>query len=178
MSEDPHRVIAFWSSAGPAAWFAADPAFDAEIAAQFGALHAEAAAGKLAEWEQSPEGSLALILLLDQFSRNIHRGKPEAYAQDRMAQEIAARAIDHRLDHRASPGLRPFFYMPFMHAEDIALQRRSVHFFAGQPEKEQLSYALHHRDIIANFGRFPHRNAILGRSSTPEELAWLQDSPE
>ena len=178
MSEDPQRVIAFWSKAGPAAWFAADPAFDAEISAQFGTLHAQAAAGALSEWEQSPEGALALLLLLDQFSRNIYRGKPEAFAQDQMAQAIAARAIEQRFDHKAPPALRGFFYMPFMHAEDIALQRRSVHFFAAQAHKEQLPYALHHRDAILRFGRFPHRNAVLGRISTPEELAWMEANPE
>ncbi len=173
----PKDLIDFWIAAGPKAWFRRNPAFDAAIRARFEAAHMAASRGALDDWRQSGEGALALVLLLDQVPRNIYRGSAHAYASDGLAQAVAAQAIDAGFDQAAPPALQVFFYMPLEHAEDAAAQRRSVALFeahAGRTgDADSLRYAQIHADVIARFGRFPHRNSVLGRATTPEEAAFL-----
>lgn len=169
----PDDVLAFWRDAGPTRWFAADAAFDGAIAVRFREPVAQARNGGFAEWEASPAGMLALIILLDQFSRNIHRGSPLAFAGDRRALALAKRAVG-RNDHHAFPApLAQWLIMPFEHSEDLDDQRRAVGLFQSMGLDEMVHWAGIHLDIIVKFGRFPHRNKILGRRSTPAELAFL-----
>ncbi|GIK50407.1 MAG: DUF924 family protein [Hyphomonadaceae bacterium] len=168
------EIVRFWRDAGPKFWFAKDETFDGRCRA-FEAEHHAAARRELAHWETNAEGALALLILLDQFPRNIFRGSPHAYATDTMAQAIAARAIEKRFDAAADSELRVFFYLPFEHAEDLALQERAVQLVEAMRNPEYTRFAILHRDIIARFGRFPHRNVVLGRKSTPEELAFLAE---
>ncbi len=164
-------------------WFEKDPAFDAECARRFLSTHEEAAAGGLQSWRDEPRGCLALLLLLDQFPRNLFRGTPRAFATDAQAREVARHALARGLDVSLPPVWRWFFYLPFEHSEDIHDQRLSVSLFEMLALRNPrdpgstgtLEYARRHHDIIARFGRFPHRNAILGRESTPEEVAFLQE---
>lgn len=166
------EIVRFWRDAGPKFWFAKDETFDGRCRA-FEAEHHAAARRELAHWETNAEGALALLILLDQFPRNIFRGSPHAYATDTMAQAIAARAIEKRFDAAADSELRVFFYLPFEHAEDLALQERAVQLVEAMRNPEYTRFAILHRDIIARFGRFPHRNAALGRHTTPAEEAFL-----
>ena len=168
----PADIIAFWRDVGPKRWFEKDETVDAEIKQRFRARHDEAAAGKLAAWEQSAQGALALLILLDQFSRNMFRGQARAFASDELARAIASRAILNGFDG-AFDDMRTFFYLPFMHSEDLADQERSVAFYRAHGDERSLKYAALHADIIRRFGRFPHRNAALGRTTTPEEQAYL-----
>ncbi|WP_372422180.1 DUF924 family protein [Salinarimonas chemoclinalis] len=170
------EIVAFWEAAGPQKWFSKDEAFDAQIRDRFGATHQAAAAGRLDEWELLPEGSLALLILLDQFPRNMFRGTKDVYRTDAQAVLIAERAIE-RGHHRAfPPPMCRFFFLPFQHAEDLTLQDRSVALNEEIDDADGVKWARHHRDIVARFGRFPHRNAILGRETTPEEAAFLAES--
>jgi uncharacterized protein (DUF924 family) len=166
-------------------WFGDGRKYDAEIRERFGALHGRAAGAEFEEqWAESARGRLALIVLLDQFSRHIHRGTGAAFAQDPAAQRLVVDGIARGLDHGLIPAARSFFYLPLEHAEDIALQRLSVEHFgrlcdgvtpAWRKDYESfLDYAQRHHDIIARFGRFPHRNAALGRPSTAEEIEFLK----
>jgi uncharacterized protein (DUF924 family) len=166
-------------------WFGDGRKYDAEIGARFGALYGRAAGGGLEEmWAESPRGRLALIVLLDQFSRHIHRGSGSAFAHDPAAQRLAVDGIERGLDRDLIPAARSFFYLPLEHAEDLALQRLSVENFrslcgevapAWRKDYESfLDYAQRHHDIIARFGRFPHRNDALGRESTEEEAEFLK----
>lgn len=166
------EIVRFWRDAGPKFWFAKDETFDGRCRA-FEAEHHAAARRELAHWETNAEGALALLILLDQFPRNIFRGSPHAYATDTMAQAIAARAIEKRFDAAADSELRVFFYLPFEHAEDLALQERAVQLVEAMRNPEYTRFAILHRDIIARFGRFPHRNRMLGRETTAEEQAFL-----
>lgn len=168
----PEDVLAFWRAAGPQKWFAKDAAFDRSIGERFATLHAEAAAGKKQDWTATPEGALALVLVLDQFSRNLFRGTPKAFAQDEMACALALEAIDRKADEAIPPELRFFFYLPLMHTERIAEQERCV-LLIHRVAPGNLRYARDHERIIRRFGRFPHRNAILGRHTTPAEQAFL-----
>lgn len=170
----PAKVIAFWRTAGPEKWFTKDAAFDASIAERFGALHREAAAGGKDAWAETPEGALALLLLLDQFSRNLFRGSAQTYAQDAKAREIARAAVEAGHDERVDAGFRQFFCLPFMHSEALADQARSVALAHAYGDPKTLSYARHHQEIVRRFGRFPHRNAILGRHATPAEQAFME----
>ncbi len=171
---DPAEVVAFWRDAGEKKWFDKDEAFDRLIAERFAGLHAEATAGRLSRWADTPDGALALVLILDQFSRNLFRGTARAFAQDAVAAEEARRALDAGFHEKVAPALRVFFYMPFMHSEAIADQERCVLLFhAVVGATEGLKYALEHAEIIRRFGRFPHRNAALGRHTTPAERAFL-----
>lgn len=160
-------------------WFRKDAAFDAAIADRFGTLIALAVGGGLREWdEQGPEGKLARIILLDQFTRNSARGTPGAFAGDTLALAAARELVDSGADRELTPVQRSFAYMPFEHAEDAAMQELSVGLFSELAKENPgfestLDYAHRHRGVIARFGRFPHRNPILGRASTPEELAYL-----
>lgn len=172
----PREVIAFWQDAGPTKWFAHDEAFDAAIAEQFATLHHTAARGELAGWRESWEGSLALLLLLDQFPRNLFRGSAHSYATDPLARSIADAALAAGQDGLAPPELRLFYYLPFEHSEDLADQDRClalVQALDAANGSEYARWAAMHRDIVARFGRFPHRNAALGRVSSAEELAFL-----
>ena len=165
-------------------WFAVDPAFDRELGERFGALVESAAAGRLLSWEDSARGALALVLLLDQFTRNVYRGSAQAFAADPIARSVAERAIARGFDRAVSFSPRGFFYLPFEHAEELALQDRSVALFQAlaaeappsltKSAEELLSYAEKHRAVIARFGRFPHRNEVLGRESSAEEREFLK----
>ena len=168
----PAEIVAFWRSAGPERWFEKDAAFDAEVRRRFLAAHEAAAAGKLTAWEQSAEGALALLILLDQFPRNMFRGEARAFATDPLARAVASRAILNGFDG-ALPDLRSFFYLPFQHSEDLKDQERGVALYKASGDADGLKWAELHADIIRRFSRFPHRNAILGRVSTPEEQAFL-----
>ena len=170
----PEDVVAFWRLAGPARWFTRDAAFDGEVASRFGGLLVEARAGKCDGWAATPEGALALVLVLDQFSRNIHRGSPLAFAADARALALA-RAVVARGWHQALPAPdAAWFLLPFEHAEDLDAQERAVALFGSLGLGEMTWYAELHRDVIKRFGRFPHRNAVLGRPSTEAELAFLR----
>ncbi len=161
-------------------WFRKDPAFDAQIRERFGAAIAQAIAGGLREWdiEHGAQGTLARILVLDQFTRNAHRDTPGAFAGDTLALAAARQLVDSGADRTLEPQQRAFAYMPFEHAEDARMQQCAVDLFtqlAGEHQgfAEMLDYAHRHRGVIARFGRFPHRNPILGRASTPDELQYL-----
>ena len=169
----PQEVVSFWQRAGELSWFVRDPAFDGELSVRFKAPLAAARAGIFDEWAETPEGALALAILLDQFSRNIHRGSPLAFAADGKALALAKRSIG-RGDHYKLPAtMARWFVMPFEHAEDLDAQRRGVALFITMGFSDLAYWAQIHLDIIAKFGRFPHRNPILGRISTPEERAFL-----
>lgn len=170
------QIIRFWfGEAGPKKWFRGGASFDAEIGRRFHAHHEAAAEGLLDQWRSTPTGALALILILDQFSRNLFRRDARAYAADGVCRSIADAAIARRFDKIAPAAARPFFYLPFMHSENPREQRRSILLFkALLPASSNLPYAVHHARIIERFGRFPHRNRVLGRVSTPEEIAFLK----
>jgi uncharacterized protein (DUF924 family) len=169
----PESVVAFWRNAGPDRWFKKDSAFDEEIRKRFLATYEAAAAGKLADWERTPEGAYALVLVLDQFPRNMFRGSARIYAADPLARGVADRALARGFDQPLAKNERAFFYLPFEHSEHPADQERSVALTRAFADAEALKWAEHHADIIRRFGRFPHRNALLGRKSTPEEQAFL-----
>lgn len=160
-----------------AVWFKKDPAFDAEIAARFGDTVAAALAGAYGEWCLTAPGALARVLLLDQFPRNMYRDATRAFAGDARALATAEDAIARGLDRTLDSYGRWFLYMPFEHAEDVPAQRRSLELFGALAQEtgltEPISWAEKHAEIIFRFGRFPHRNEILGRASTPEETAFL-----
>lgn len=170
----PEEIILFWNLAGPEKWFNSSPAFDEEVRARFLETYEAGARGELTDWERSAYGALALVLLLDQFPRNMFRSTPKAFASDEKAKQIADRAIAAGRDKAVDPQVHTFFYMPFMHSEALADQERCVALMAEGGKQENIKYAEIHRDAIARFGRFPHRNEILGRKSTPEEIAYLQ----
>ena len=170
----PQQVLRFWEEAGPKRWFRRDPEFDAEFRDRFLAAHEAAASGEFEHWLASAEGALALVLLLDQFPRNAFRGSARVYATDAKAREAADVAIRAGFDRMVGEELRQFFYLPFMHSEQLEDLERCVTLneaVGGEP----LRYAQHHRDIVARFGRFPHRNGVLGRASTPEEEHFLAE---
>ena len=168
-------ILAFWRSAGPEKWFAKDDAFDADIRSRFLSIHEAAALGELAAWENTPEGVYALMILLDQFPRNLFRGSARAFATDALALEIAERAIARGFDMAKPVPERRFLYMPFMHAEDLAHQERCVSLCDASDDPEGVKFAVLHRDIIHDFGRFPHRNPVLGRETTPQEQEFLDE---
>ena len=158
-------------------WFAQNADFDREIARRFQADYERAAEGQLADWTETAQGGAALILVLDQFPRNMFRNDPHAFATDPLAQQIAEQMIAAGLDRQLRLVERYFVYVPFMHSEQRAHQQRSVTLFqqlAAQRAYFDTSYALRHQQVIARFGRFPHRNRVLGRVSTPAELAFLK----
>ncbi|MBM6594532.1 DUF924 family protein [Microvirga pudoricolor] len=171
----PDDVIAFWREAGPEKWFSRDETFDQACRDGFLVTYEAAARGDLNEWELSPDGSLALILLLDQFPRNMFRGSRQTYKTDAVALMIADRAIEKGFDERVDSAFRRFFYLPFMHSEELPDQERSVALNEKLGDPDSAHWARHHRDIVARFGRFPHRNALLGRETTAEEEAFLAE---
>lgn len=189
----PAEVLRFWLGAHPIdtaamqgvqkQWFTKDEAFDAELRTRFGATIAAARAGRLDDWADDAEGRLALLIVLDQFTRNACRGQPDSFAADAQALRIALEGIERGHDQAVPPMARIFCYLPLEHAEDAAMQARSVALFQAlrdAPDAEPkaffdstLDYARKHQDVIERYGRFPHRNAILGRASTADELAYL-----
>jgi len=152
-------------------WFQKDPAFDDQIRARFLPLYEEAARGALAAWKHSPRECLALIILLDQFPRNMFRGDARTYATDALALDAARYAVDSGYDRSLSEIERTFIYLPFEHSENLADQERALALFRGNPNYE---WARKHWEIVRRFGRFPHRNAVLGRQSTPAEIEFLK----
>lgn len=169
-----HDVVKFWQDAGPGRWFRKDDAFDHDFRTRFLPAHEAAAAGRLADWADTPDGALALLVLLDQFPRNSFRGSPRMFTTDAQAVAIADAAIARGFDARVDPALRAFFYMPFMHSERLSDQQRCVE-LATPIGGGTLDYAKVHLDAIAQFGRFPHRNAVLGRATTPDEQRYLDE---
>ncbi|MCW8087295.1 DUF924 family protein [Sabulicella glaciei] len=178
-------ILGFWFSDGPdgyrRAWFMRDDSFDAEIRERFGTLVRPAREGRMDDWADTPEGALALLLVLDQFPRNLHRGTPDAFASDAHAREVArASVLERQHDLRLTPTQRVFFYLPFEHGEAMADQNLSVALFEGLRDHPAhaasggtIDYAWRHWEVIRRFGRFPHRNATLGRESTEAERAYL-----
>lgn len=170
----PQAVIEFWRAAGPNEWFAKRPEFDRAFRTRFLALHEAAARGDLADWQSEAEGALALVILLDQFPRNAFRGTAHMYATDHMARAVATQAIGAGHDRQFAAELSQFFILPFSHSEARSDQERAVE-LARAIGPVVLGHAEHHRDIIRRFGRFPHRNPILGRDMRPEEQAYLDE---
>ena len=178
-----HDILDFWFGAPGAdgefspreIWWKPDPAHDAECAERFGGACARAASGDLDTWMRTAEGCLALVLLLDQFPHNIHRGTAGAFACDAKARSVAGHALDREFDADLATAQRLFLYLPFEHSEDIADQDRAVALISALGSDQWADYAERHRVIIARFGRFPHCNAILGRTSTDEEIAFLAE---
>ncbi|WP_326537188.1 DUF924 family protein [Pseudorhodoferax sp.] len=165
-------VVAFWRAAGPAQWFAKNAAFDRQFRERFHDLHFAAAGRRCDAWAATAEGALALLLLLDQYPRNSFRGTGHMYATDPLARMFCRQALDAGLDRQVEQELRLFFYLPLSHSEDLADQQRALGLnrALGEPFA---SHALGHLDIVARFGHFPHRNAMLGRETTAAEQAFL-----
>ncbi|MDA0231547.1 MAG: DUF924 domain-containing protein [Proteobacteria bacterium] len=171
------QVLEFWLvQTGPEQWFSQDDALDAEIRVKFLELHKRAVADELAHWRGMPEGCLGEIILLDQFSRNLYRNDPRAYAADDQARGIMTLALVRGFDEGMSEDERRFLYMPLQHSEDVDDQARSVELFRSLEDGDTFKYTLRHQEIIDRFGRFPHRNSDLGRTSTAEEIAFLQEA--
>jgi len=155
-------------------WWESTPAFDEEARTRFGALLDRAAAGELDHWRKSPDGAFALVLLCDQLARNIHRRTAKAFSGDAKAREAARHALAHNYPAAYGLDMRLFFFMPFQHSEDLGDQEFCCTLFAALGNEDNGKHAVQHRDIVARFGRFPHRNEVLGRTSTPEELDYLR----
>lgn len=176
MKDSAEAVLRFWLEETPAEKrFAVDPALDAEIGARFGPLMDDVAASRAAGWRGDARTLLAAIILADQFPRNVHRGTPRAFATDGLARELTNIALDKGWDTGLSAEERQFLYMPLMHSEALADQQKSVDLFQGLGMEESADFARRHRDQIARFGRFPGRNAALGRTDTPEEAEFLKE---
>jgi uncharacterized protein (DUF924 family) len=171
----PTDILSFWREAGSKKWFEKDDAFDADIKARFLTTYEAAAAGKFGDWEATADGAFALLIVLDQFPRNMFRGDVRTYAADPLARAVAVRAIAHGFDLGFPPAERCFFYLPFEHSEDIADQDRCIELTRAMGDADLLKWAKLHADIIRRFGRFPHRNAVLGRKTTAEEQAFLDN---
>jgi len=168
-------VLNFWFvEHGYEDWFGGKSDFDAKLAARFGDLHEQVSRGEAWHWRETANGRLAEIIMLDQFSRQLHRGSPRAFAQDGMALVLAQEAIFAGADREVELGRPMFFYMPFMHAESLVIQEEGVRLFEILGNADALKFMTDHRDTIARFGRFPFRNKALGRQSTPEEVAYMR----
>jgi uncharacterized protein (DUF924 family) len=170
----PAEVVRYWNEAGPKRWFTRDAAFDGALSVRFGKALMEARLGRFDAWGDTPEGALGLVILLDQMSSNIHRGSPLACAADARALSLARHWIGRGYHLKLPPPQSRWFLMPFEHAEDLDAQRRCVALFGTLGLHEMVYWVQVHLDIIARFGRFPHRNPVLGRRSTDEELAFLR----
>ena len=173
MSVTPDEILAFWTGAGPRKWYAKDEAFDAAIRERFEADHHAAARGEYDDWAGTAEGALALLILLDQFPRNLYRGSAHAFATDPKARAVARAAAARGWHAAVAVELRQFMLLPFEHSEDLADQDEGLALAAALDDAEIRKWHQIHRDIIARFGRFPHRNAALGRVTTREEQAFL-----
>lgn len=173
---DPKEILDFWFLAGEGRWFKKDPAFDAEIRKRFTKAHVEASQGRYDGMATTAQGALALIILLDQFSRNLYRNDHRAFEQDPKALSIAIQVIERKQDVELPMVARSWIYMPFMHSEDLSVQKQGLVYFASRLDNpETLRFAELHADIIKRFGRFPHRNAVLGRRSSEAEQQFLDD---
>jgi uncharacterized protein (DUF924 family) len=171
----PSAVLDFWfGELKPAQWFKADAALDAQIATRFRAVYDALRAGVADHWRAGAREILAAVIVLDQFPRNMFRGTPQMFATDGQALALTFEAIERELDRQLSTVERQFLYMPMQHSEDRAVQARSVQVFAALGDAGVLDYARRHQAIVDRFGRFPHRNAILGRASTDEEIEFLK----
>ena len=172
------EILEFWFAPGMAAkWFVANPDLDREVAERLGALHEKAAAGDFDDWRDSAQGCLALLVLLDQTPRNIFRNHPRTYATDEMARAVTQHALERGYDKELTHDQRGILYLPLLHSESLADKERAVELTRPLTENPDFHYwANHHRDVVARFGRFPHRNEILGRETTPEEAAFLAES--
>ncbi len=173
MIVSPQSVLEFWRAAGEEKWFKKNAAFDDDIRTRFLATYEAAAADRLSDWERTADGALALVIVLDQFPRNMFRNDARTYAADPQARAVANRALDRGFDHAVPDIDRQFFYLPFEHSETLADQDRCCALFTATGDADKLKWAEAHADIIRRFGRFPHRNAMLGRATTPEEQAFL-----
>ncbi len=169
------EVVGFWRQAGEEKWFRGGPRFDALCRVRLLPTHLAASRAELADWEHDAEGSLALVLLLDQIPRNVFRGSAHAYATDPLARAVAERAIGHGHDMQTDAALRRFYYLPFTHSEALLDQQRSLELYQSLEGPDPAKWARHHHGIIERFGRFPHRNALFGRATTPVEQAWLEE---
>lgn len=168
-------VLDFWfHEIQPAQWWKVDPAFDELIRSRFGALHEQACRAELFAWRATPEGRLAEVIAIDQFARNIHRGTAQAFAADPLALALAQEAVAAGADLALPDEQRAFLYMPYMHSESAAIHAAGEPLMKARAPQHTHEYELKHKAIVDRFGRFPHRNAILGRTSTPEELEFLQ----
>ena len=173
MIASPQAILAFWREAGDERWYKKDPAFDDAIRTRFLETYEAAAAQRLSDWEATAEGALALVIVLDQFPRNMFRGEARAFAADALARAVAGRALERGFDRQTPMPDRQFFYLPFEHSESMPDQEKCCALFATAGDADLLKWAQLHADIIHRFGRFPHRNAVLGRATTPEEQAFL-----
>ena len=172
----PDDVLDFWfNPTNQAFWFAKNPDFDQQIRERFAVVWAQAAQSELNSWRGNLRGRLAEIIVLDQFSRNLHRNSPQAFAQDNMAVALAQEAVREQGFAEMQPEERQFMLMPLMHSESRAIHQQAVELFARYTNEYVLDFEIKHREIIERFGRYPHRNAVLGRQSTAEELAFLQE---
>lgn len=170
----PQILLNFWfAPEQEKRWYNSTSQFDQQIRDQFETVWRTARNGHLDDWEASADGALALVILLDQMPLNMYRGLAESFSTEAQARAVAARAIERGFDSQLMDSGKAFLYMPFMHSEDLADQDRSVALYEEAGLKNNLKFALHHRDIVRRFGRFPHRNAILSRTSTQDEEAWL-----
>jgi uncharacterized protein (DUF924 family) len=169
----PTSVLAFWRQAGPEQWFKKNDAFDGEIRNRFLPTYEAAVAGQLACWEETADSALALVITLDQFPRNMFRGSARTFSADALARAVVDRAIARGLDRGFPPAERAFFYLPFEHSENLADQLRAVELIRTTGDADLLKWAEVHADIIRRFGRFPHRNSVLGRVTTLAEQAFL-----
>ena len=168
-------VLRFWfDETRPAQWWRADPAFDQTVRDRFATVHRAALRGELSEWRAQPDGRLAEVVVLDQFSRNLHRGTALAFAADAMALVLAQEAVAGGHDQALPPQRRLFLYMPYMHSESARVHETTLRLFEALGLASNLDYELRHKAIVDRFGRYPHRNAILGRASTDEELEFLK----
>lgn len=171
----PADILTFWfEELEPAQWWKKDLAFDRMIAERFGALHAQAARCELYPWRRTAEGRLAEIIILDQFSRNMFRDTAQAFSADALALALAQEAVASGADSALTPVQRSFLYMPYMHSESALIHEQAVDLYTRNGIEENLRFEIRHKEIINRFGRYPHRNAILGRASTSDELAFLQ----
>lgn len=170
----PQTLLDFWfSPEHEKLWFKSTPQFDQQIREQFENVWHAVKGGQQFDWEQTAEGALALVILLDQMPLNMFRGQPESFSTEAQARDVAGRAIEQDFDKQLPDKGKAFLYMPFMHCENMIDQDRSVALYDAAGLEDNLKFARHHRDIVHQFGRFPHRNAILARPSTPAEEAWL-----
>lgn len=168
-------VLEFWRAAGPSKWWKTDLDFDVEIKDRFGALYERAAAGDLDHWRDEANTCLALVIVLDQFSRNLFRGSDKTFAQDKYALELAKNAVKNSFNQTEPKELAEFFHLPYMHSEVLEDQETCLKLIRAGGNEGSIKAAIEHRDIIARFGRFPHRNVVLGRQTSPEEQAFLAD---
>lgn len=176
MNTTPQDIISFWfEEHGEKDWWISNPDFDQKIIDRFSDTHQAAAAGECFEWRKTPEGRLAEIIVLDQFSRQIYRGSDQAFTQDPMALALAQEAVSLGIDQKLSAEKRHFLYMPYMHSESLLIHDHSIRLFSALSGADKIEFAIGHQDVIKRFGRYPTRNAALGRTDTPEEAKYLSE---